>query len=181
MKQWKTGLGTPSASRMANVSSHASRVWMTSGRASRWAIRICAAKPTAGRRAASGRSGSRVRTHRPRTGPAVAVEQVGDGDDAVLRLVRVQAHGGVHVGVAANPSASNDVARSQPTVIMCVDSGGAGLGDGLVGLRSAGRWQCESTQVIGTVPGIREEPTGVHQGSALRGGAPLDGSLCSDH
>jgi hypothetical protein len=45
VKQWKTvRSGMPSAVRMSNVSSHASRVWMMSGRLRSWANWICAAK-----------------------------------------------------------------------------------------------------------------------------------------
>ena len=61
-----------------------------------------------------------------RTRPAPS-KQVGDRVDAVARLVRVQADRGVHVrdGGAAQSSAASDVARSQPTVIIVVDAGGA--------------------------------------------------------
>ena len=48
VKQWKTVRGgTPSRSRMSNVSSHASRVWITRASPCRWANAIWRAKLSA--------------------------------------------------------------------------------------------------------------------------------------
>ena len=118
------------------MSSHASRVWITSGRARRVGQGdLGGERHRAGPRGASGRSGSRARTRRRR--PGRRVEQVGDRLDAVAGLVRVQPDRGVDLGVPGRhlPAPRCDDARSQPTVTIVVDAGRRGLGDELAGRR----------------------------------------------
>ena len=98
VKQWKISPlgGSPRASRTSNVSSHASRVWMTAGGRARGRAAICCGERRAlRRRGASGRRSSRARTRRPRH--RRVVEERDDRVDAVTRLVRVQPGGGEHV------------------------------------------------------------------------------------
>ena len=80
------------------MSSHASRVWITSGW---WCSRASASGPRkcrAERRAASARSGSRVRTRRLRP-PRAHRATPTIGVDPVDRVVRVEADGRPHVVV----------------------------------------------------------------------------------
>ena len=97
VKQWKTvRSGVPSARRMSNVSSQASRVWMISGRRRSWASWIWAANAVL--LGVAGRVVVVVVEPGLADGDdARRVEEIDDRVDAVRRLVRVQSDRGVDV------------------------------------------------------------------------------------
>ena len=118
---------------MANVSSHASRVWITSARSCAWASAIWAANTVALlRRGASGRSGSRARTPprpRPSGRRAGSIAEVDRADVAVTSgVVGVDAGGGPHRRRGGRPPRwpPRESATSVPTVISRVDARGRG-------------------------------------------------------
>ena len=151
VKQWKTvRSGVPSARRMSNVSSHASRVWMTAGGARSWASWICAANAVL--LGVAGRVVVVVVEPGLADGDdARRVEEIDDRVDAVRRLVRVQSDGGVDVvesrrhldrrkrrrPVAPDrrPSSCTPAARAAATAPSAPS-----------GIRSSWMWQCESNQ-----------------------------------
>ena len=102
MKQWKiVRAGTPSSSSTRNVSSHALREWIISGRSTSWRAGCAAGTRPPARRAASARSGGRSRPRRSRRTRSASASATSPSHSAsrLRRVVRVQADRRVHVVV----------------------------------------------------------------------------------
>ena len=170
------------------MSSHASREWITSARSSSCASRIWA------RNAASCSSARRVLVveveagladRRPRRRIAASATSVVPLVGEPRRVVRVQADGGPHVGVAPRraSTACREVARSVPTHTIALDPGvpGPRRAPRRRSPGAVGRWQWQSTQPpVGHASRSRldagEERGALLQRRARRAGAPHGGA-----
>ena len=131
----------------------------------RWPARSAPRTPPAGRRGASGRSGSRARTRRRRPGAPGrrtgrrSCRRRGGPRGGAARRWRGRRRSG-----RRRRAPRCDVARSQPTVTIVVTPAARRLGDepSAASAQAASRWQCESSQPA-------------HQRALIRGnsGAPL--------